>query len=298
MDNKNFFHNKTVDDLNIISDKLGRVIHLKKRDLEDIQEVQKKADVLGDYWKVLPAPLTPGAKDSFASGSALIHDFRSYVEGLEPGEFTGPVLGSIVASGDSMGSVGMTLFRIAPPPEPIRKELEVKFVEINNAPKRKERQKEVRSYLKRIAPHLTNMYDGAWENLESNFNDPARGAAFLMREVVSQVLDSLAPKKLIKAQRGFITDSTAKDGVTRRHRLEYIGNNLAKDATKKKLIESSTEAFLDNYRALCEAHERATLDKSKVESFLFQANDLLRLILSAIKLDQGLDGNRGRSPIT
>jgi hypothetical protein len=285
MADEKFSNDETVNDLNIISDKLGKVVRHKKKEIEDIQGVQKKVDFLTDYWQAQPVPSTPWANTSLVSGATFVHDFRNYVEGFRPEEFIGPVLGSVVASGSSMSSAGMTLFHVAPPPEPARRELEIKFIEINNAPKRKERRKEVRCYLKKVSPHLADAYDAAWENLETNFSDPLRGAAFLMREVVSQVLDLLAPDKLIRVQDGFVVDPTARDGVTRRHKLEYIGNNLAKDATKKKLIEDSSKSFLYTYGALCDAHKRTPLDKSKTESFLFQADDLLILILGAVRLE-------------
>jgi len=284
MNNEKFSQDDTLDDLNIISDKLGKIVHYKKKEIEDIQDVQKNIDAFSDYWKVHPVPSNPWADASLASGSAFVHEFRGYVENIKPEEFTGSVLGSVVASGDSMGSVGMTLFYVAPPPEPMRKEIEVKFIEIKNAPKRKERRKEIKAYLKKIAPHLVDAYDAVWENLNTNFSDPARGAAFLMREVVSQILDFLAPKEAIKELPSFIPDSSAKDGVTRRHRLEYIANLKAKDNFNKKLIEKSEKSFLDTYKALCEAHKRGSLNKSEIESFLLQADDLLILILSAIKL--------------
>lgn len=285
MDNEKFSQDDTLNDLNIISDKLDKVIHYKKKEIEDIQGVQKNIDAFSGYWKVHPVPSSPWANASLVSGSAFVHEFRGYVENIKPEEFIGSVLGSVVASGDSMGSVGMTLFHVVPPPEPIRKEIEMKFIEIKNAPKRKERQKEIKSYLGKIAPHLVGTYDAVWENLNTNFSDPARGAAFLMREVVSQILDFLAPKEAIKQLPNFMPDSSAKDGVTRRHRLEYIASCKAKDNFNKKLIEKSEKSFLDTYGALCEAHKRGALNKSEIESFLLQADDLLILILSGVKLD-------------
>lgn len=285
MADEKFSNDETVNDLNIISDKLGKVVRHKKKEIEDIWGVQKNIDALSGYWQAHPVPSTPWANTSLVSGAAFVHDFRSYVEGFKPEEFTGAVLGSVVASGDSMGSAGMTLFHVAPPSEPARKELEIKFIEINNAPKRKERRKEARCYLMKISSHLADAYDAAWENLETNLSDPTRGAAFLMREVVSQVLDLLAPKEAIKVLPNFVPDSSAKDGVTRRHRLEYIAANRAKDNFNKELIESSIKSFLDNYEALNDAHQRCPLDKDEVESFLFQADDLLNLVLGAVRLE-------------
>lgn len=270
MTDENFSHDETVNDLIFISDKLGTVIRIKKKEIEDIQGVQRNVGALTDYWQAHPIPTSPSANASIVSGSNLIHDFRGYVEGLKPEEFAGPVLGSIVASGDTMGSVGLTLMHIAPPPEPARKELEIKFIEIKEAPGRKERRKEVKAYLQKISSHLVQMYDGAWESLETNYSDPARGAAFQMREVVSQVLDFL---------------SGNQNGLTRRDKLEHIAANRAKDNSQKELIKSSIKAFLDNYEALNEAHKRKPLDKGEVESLLFQADDLLNLILGAVRLE-------------
>ena len=181
-----------------------------------------------------------------------------------------------------MGSVGLTLMHIAPPSEPARQKIETKFILVNNAPKRKKRRKDICLFLKKDSAHLADSYTAAWENLETNFSDPARGAAFLMREVISQILDFLAPKEAIKALPNFVPDTSAGDGVTRRHRLEYIATNRAKDNFNKELIESLIKAFLDNYKALNEAHKRESLDKDEVESLLFQADDLLILILGAV----------------
>lgn len=284
MADEKFSNDETVNDLNIISDKLGKVVRHKKKEIEDIQGVQKNVDALTGYWQAHPVPSSPWANISLVSGANFVHDFRSYVKGLKPEEFTGAVLGTIVASGDSMGSVGLTLLHIAPPPESARQKLETKFIVINNAPKRKERRKDVCLHLKKISAHLADSYDAAWENLETNFSDPARGAAFLMREVITQILDFLAPKEAIKALPNFVPDPSAKDGVTRRHRLEYIAANRAKDNSNKELIESSIKAFLDNYEALNDAHKRGSLDKDEVESFLFQADDLLNLVLRVVRL--------------
>ena len=270
MADEKFSHDETVDDLIFISDKLGTVIRIKKKEIGDIQGVQRNVGALTDYWQAHPIPSSPSANASLVSGSNFVHEFRGYVEGLRPEQFSGAVLGSVVVSGSTMGSVGMTLLHIAPPPEPARKELEIKFIEIRDMPRRKERRKEVKAYLEKISPHLVQMYDGAWESLETNYSDPARGAAFQMREVISQVLDFL---------------SHNQDGLTRRNKLEYIAANRAKDNFQKGLIESSIKAFLDNYEALNDAHKREPLDKSGVESLLFQADDLLNLILGAVKLE-------------
>lgn len=284
MADEKYSNDETVNDLNIISDKLGKVVRHKKKEIEDIQGVQKNVDALTGYWQSNPVSPSPWANASLISGANFVHGFRNYVDGLKPEEFTGAVLGTIVASGDSMGSAGLTLLHIAPPSESTRQKLEIKFIAINNAPKRKERRKDVCLNLKKISAHLADSYDAAWENLETNFSDPARGAAFLMREVIAQILDFLAPKDAIKALPNFVPDPSAKDGVTRRHRLEYIATNRAKDNFNKELIESSIKAFLDNYEALNDAHKRGSLDKDEVESFLLQADDLLNLVLGAVRL--------------
>ena len=283
--NENFSPEETVNDLNIISDKLGRVVRYKKKEIEDIKGVQKNIDASILYWQSRPNPSSALANASILSGTQVIHDFRNYVDSLRPEQFTGPVLGSVMASGDSMGSIAMTLLHVAPPSEPVQKDLEIKFIEIKYAPERKVRREEVRTYLKKISSHLADAYEGAWENLETTFSDPSRGAALMMREVISQTIDLLAPDKLVKEQPGFVPDAGAKDGVTRRHKLEYIGNKLARDSAQQRLIEGSMKSFLDTYAALCEAHKRTPLDRAKTESFLLQADDLLILILRAIRLE-------------
>lgn len=278
-----FYNDGIVNDLNIISDKLDKFVQYKKKEIADIRGVKKNVEVMRDYWKANPISSSPSGDAALASGSNFVHDFRDYVEGLRPEECNGIIFESMVASGDSMGSIGMTLLNVAPP-ERARKEIEFRFVEINNTPKRKERRKDICSNLQKISPHLVPLYNSAWENLETNLNDPERSAIFQMRELLSHVLDLLAPKDAIKGLPNFVPDPTAKDGVTRRHRLEYIATNKAKDNFNKKVIEDLIKAFLDNFEVLNGAHKKGSLNKLQSESFLFQADDLLNLLLGSVKL--------------
>ncbi len=282
---KDIPYEKVIKDLTSITDKFKEVSCFKKKEIEDIEQTRRQLDIVKDYWKANPNPPSSLAYATLTSAASYIHEFKSYVNHIGPSEFTGSLLGTAISSGDSIVATGMTLSYIAPTnDEAVKKKLEVKFVEIKEAPRRKNRRKEIKRYLKKLSPHLASAYEGAWENLETNFSDSERGAAFLMREVVSQVLDILAPKEAIKTS-DFIPDPTAKDGVTRKHRLEYIATHKAKGSFSKELLDRSIQGFLDTYEGLNDAHKRTFLDKSKIESFLFQADDLLHTLFNSVIID-------------
>ncbi|MFC1514931.1 hypothetical protein ACFL5X_03420 [Candidatus Omnitrophota bacterium] len=280
-----FSYDDVAKDLEGISDKLKDVSVHKKKEIERIEGMRGDMEIIKDYWSSGPHPPTSSANMSCASAAMFIHGAHDYIKSLEPGDFTGNTLDAIIGSGDSIASAGLTLYDVAPPDKPVRQDFGVKFYEIKNKPQRKERKSTLRAYLKRIAPHLVDTYDGSWESLKTNFSDPARGAAFLMREVVTQTLCLLAPTELIKIP-GFVPDKTAKGGVTRRHRLEYIAATRARDSFNKDLIEQSIKTFLDTYEAFCEAHKQGPLAKDKIENLLVQADDLLFLLLEAVKFGQ------------
>jgi len=271
--------------LSSISDKLRDVSLYKKGEIEKIEEVRRNIEVAKEYWLSQPVPSSDIVTTPLASGAGFISQVYNYVDGLEPQYFTGEVLGTVLGAGNSIASAASTFYQIAPPPQPLRDRLEVKFIEIKGIAQRKEDRDKIKSLLQKLSYHLGSMYGGVWENIETNFSDPVRGAAFLMREVVSQVLDYLAPKGLIKKTSGFVPDGSVKGGITRRHRLECIAANKAKDNFNKELIEKSIDNFLDTYDALCNAHKRGPLDRPKIESFLLQANDLLIMLLSAVKFN-------------
>jgi len=285
MEKRDIPYDDVVKDLNDITDKFNEVSSSKKREIEKIEQSRKQMDVIKEYWKARPNPPSAWANVSLASAASHIHEYKNYVSHTDIPDFTGPTLGAIIGSGDAVVVEGLTLSSLAPPSDSeLQKKLEVKFVEIKAMPERKIQRKDVKKYLKAISPHLASAYDGAWESLETNVEDPVRGAAFLMREVVSQVLDILAPKEAIKTP-NFIPDPTAKDGVTRKHRLEYIAAHKAKDNFNKKLLEKHIQSFLDTYEGLNDAHKRTSLDKTKIESFLLQADDLLYILFSSINID-------------
>ena len=93
-----------------------------------------------------------------------------------------------------------------------------------------------------LSPHFPNMIREAWKLLNSSHENNIRSAAHLMRELVREVLTTLAPDDCIKD-----TDiydrfkSKDHDNVTRKMRIEYALQDSKKE---KKFICTIDKSFL------------------------------------------------------
>ena len=280
MMNPDIPYDEVINDLTSINGNLEKSISSKKQEIKKLTITKKKVSVVKDYWEGHPIPDESSGRETLNSAVSVIHDFRSFVDKYNPEEISGDILNAINGSGDSIAIAGATCCFLAPLNEEKNEQIKIKFIKINNEPKRKNKHITIKSSLKDISPHLGKMYAGAWESFDLNDNDPERGAMFLMREVISQIIDFLAPKEIMQK----IFNLNPEENATRRQRLEYIAENKAKDVFNSSLIDSMIKSILDSYSDLNKAHKRKALNSSEVENFLFQADDLLHIFLNAIDL--------------
>lgn len=133
------------------------------------------------------------------------------------------------------------------------------------------RQKEIKSFLQRVFPHLVETYQGVWECFSVNDYDPERGALGKMREVVNQTIKELAPK-------------ARRDKMKWKQRYVYVIRHYARNDESKILLENSLKVFLKTAGQLNKFHARNALQKDSVENLLYQAEDLLYKLATNIDL--------------
>lgn len=134
--------------------------------------------------------------------------------------------------------------------------------------------------------HLETMLRGALES----YRDAGNSLRFVnagtaLRELLREFLAEVAPDNNVKNAVWFIPDQTSKNGVTRRHRIDFaIFKNLTKDKFPESFAKQSdaiaTELLKDigNLSALTHVTEQV-LDKSYLEAAPLFAAVMQRFIL-------------------
>lgn len=127
-----------------------------------------------------------------------------------------------------------------------------------------------------VNTNLANEYDNAWSGLHSTSTDQTRSPMFLMREVVTQLINYYAPDSDV---RNFYALASA-DRTTRRQRVQYI-TSLIQDPLVKQGFMDQEQALLDVYDALSKAHSPTHLSSEQTKGYLYQANELIKLLLDS-----------------
>jgi hypothetical protein len=128
---------------------------------------------------------------------------------------------------------------------------------------------------------IAEMFLSAWQTLEIPPKDPARGPAFLMREVVGQILDFLAPKDEVRRQ-SWWTPCDGKQGVSRKDRARFIVEMRVVPGKRTRLLQDQVVRFAGLYDDFSKAHSRSDLNQDFVKSKMSEAQDLLRVLLDAV----------------
>jgi len=142
--------------------------------------------------------------------------------------------------------------------------------------KQKNRQGEISKKLKTIDNSLSEEYDNAWTALYTLPKDKTRTPMFLMREVITQLINRFAPKEIIQ---GLYRLKNKKD-VYRSHQIKYISSKI-QDANKRKAFLDAEKSFNDIYDLLSKAHKQGKLNIKETEGFLYQADALIDLFLNS-----------------
>jgi hypothetical protein len=139
---------------------------------------------------------------------------------------------------------------------------------------------ELDTALSEIDVRLVQMRHGAWAAALSDRPDAARQSAHSGRELVAQLLDSLAPIEAVRAQPGFQPSSESKSGVTRRMRLKYAlaKRSAGKSESDLRIVEGASdllEVLHDKLAAM--SHTRTT--SIEVSAYLKTVETVLALLL-------------------
>jgi len=143
----------------------------------------------------------------------------------------------------------------------------------------------IQSFLEQICPDLESKRVGAWQALESGSQDGPAQASHSMREVLRQLLDTLAPESVIKKAPWY---DKPKEGasVTRDMRIRYAisGVSEVESESTLSLIKGMAEAVNSMYAKLsAESHSDTRLKASTVRMYLNACEALIGLIASERK---------------
>lgn len=125
---------------------------------------------------------------------------------------------------------------------------------------------------------LIAMRDGAHEAVISQRTDWHRHAATSCSELITKVLHTIAPDDEISKQSWFKPDSTNKNKINRKHRIEYYlrkKKDISKDSIK--VIEKASELIDACYKKLQSIKHT---DKKEVEGLIKLTEDALLFLLS------------------
>lgn len=135
--------------------------------------------------------------------------------------------------------------------------------------------------LNAVDPYFENKRIGAWVTFKGDSPDKIAQATHSMREVLSQLLEKLAPDKNVIEASWYI-EPTKGQKVTRKMRVRYILSDESQPASKSTVnfIDSLADTADEMYAQLSkEAHKRGESVESIAESYLHACELVLLLIL-------------------
>lgn len=228
--------------------------------------------------KTLPMSSTPV---SFASGATLsqaVLDESNQLENLVGNPNWQQSMVALGSVSQAMTSVTYSGTAFLQPQNVFQQSPFLPIVQILDHTKR---ESDMAVALKGIDKSLGDEYENAWTGLYSANIDPTRAPMFLIREVVTRLYDHFATDQDVKSF--FMLDPNSRlakapnDSPTRRERIQYIASTLP--TPKDKAFLAQEHAFIQIYIDLNKAHSRNQLDVVQTKGFLYQADELIRLLL-------------------
>ncbi len=180
---------------------------------------------------------------------------------------------------DSMGGILSSGATLSYPPD----QLPQSYYHVDSVMKQRINQKETYSKLEKIDTSLAETYENAWKSLRTTVKDKTRGPMFLIREVVRRLYHYFAPDGKVRdyySSNKRATKEIEKDGIKRKHRIEYIVSII--DPSKKETFLTEEESYLKIYSQLSKAHKAGELDQKKTKGLLYQVDALIRLLLESL----------------
>lgn len=260
-------------------------LEITKKTLSDLHNqagyIENLVDANISAWKeliTLPMPTTPV---SLASGTTLSQAVLT--EAVQLQDLAGQPTWQ--QSLDALGSVSQAMTTVTysgtaymQPNQPFQRS---PFQPISQIIDHTKNEKDITKVLQGIDQSLADEYQNAWKALYSTVTDPTRSPMFLIREVVNRLYDYFASEQDVKAY--FLLDPNSRltkspnEKPTRREKIKYISSTLP--SQKNQAFLAQEQAFVQIYDDLSKAHSRKTLDVIQTKGFLYQADELIKLLL-------------------
>ena len=129
---------------------------------------------------------------------------------------------------------------------------------------------------------LVNLRNGAWAATFSAHPDADRQAAHSGRELITQVLDAVAPLAEIRNSPGYQPSTNANSGVTRKMRFKHAVKKRSSGMSDSDIVILNNAADLLDalYAKLsAKAHERNSNVKQNISAYLKTTEMVLNLLL-------------------
>jgi len=124
--------------------------------------------------------------------------------------------------------------------------------------------KRVLTWLHELDESIAAEFAQAWQTWFAGTEDPARGAAFPMREAVRHTVDLLVSVAPDEVKNGYMSEKT-----------EWIANNLLMRSAAKDIIIKAVGLYRDIYENLSKAHKAGRLERRQVNAYLLEAQAFL-----------------------
>lgn len=135
--------------------------------------------------------------------------------------------------------------------------------------------------LKKHNKVIADLFLSSWQTLENPAIDPARGPAFLMREVITQFFHHFAPDNLVEAK-DWWKPHDEKTRITRAHRIRFIFEEQVIDTRKSQFVQVQLKELKNLYEKLNRAHEQKPIDFNYIKPLLYTAQALLKSLLQVM----------------
>lgn len=203
--------------------------------------------------------------------STYVHDYRRTLNSWDPVPGLATTIDpAVVTGGSAVYTVASTAFEEVY----INGLPQTKLAEALGVRSQRENRLEIRGLLEQVSPSLASTFSEAWHSLESSTADPVRGAAYLMRHVLSQT-----PQVILDRFVG-----TRPDPDHQSKRIELIADRLARNHVTRLQLRTAARSFRSLYDQLSAAHQAGSLQEAQTKALLYRAQDLLGLLLKSIRL--------------
>jgi hypothetical protein len=150
----------------------------------------------------------------------------------------------------------------------------------------KDNRPEIYRKLKEINSALAEEYNNAWNSFHTLTEDKTRSPMFLMREVINKLLFiHFAPQDSVEnyCKENKISDFLNQEGKIKHSvKISYIASKIT-DNNKKQAFLAEEKAYNQITNVLSSAKNPGGLDKESSTGILYQADELIKLLLDSVE---------------